>query len=111
MSIFSTILVICSAFLVENTVQWDTRQAHFTAVESEDVSNERISIEISSSASELSCSQKCLWHDECFFTKYDRDAGSCELLQKINRVDFDSGAPLSKKETPVKKVHSFKKFF
>ena len=103
--------VILLAVLVENTLQLGTKQGHFTAVENEDVSNERISIETLSSASGLACSQKCLWHDECFFKKYDVESGSCELLQKINEEDFESGALLSKKEKPLIKVNSFREVF
>ncbi len=94
------------AVLVENTLQWGTKQGYFTPVESEDVSNEKVSIAIFSSASELACSQKCLWHEKCFFKKYHTNTGSCELLQKINHEDFESRTLLSKKEKPQLKVNS-----
>ncbi len=99
-------IVILLLALVDNTVQWGTKQSHFTAVEIEDVSNEKVSIATFSSASELACSQKCLWHDECIFKKYDARTGICELLQKISQEDFDSGTLLSKKEEPQVKVNN-----
>ncbi len=103
--------VIFLAIFVQHSVEWGANQGHFTAVESEDVSNEKISIEKFSTASELTCSQKCLWLDECFFTKYDTDEGSCELLQKINHDDFDSRALLTKKEKLQRKVNNSRIFF
>ncbi len=110
-SILSANLVIFFAVLIEDTVQWGTRKAQFTAVEAEDVSNDKVSIATFFSASELACSQKCLWNEECNFKKYDVESESCELLQKINEKDFESGALLSKKENPKAKVNNCRKVF
>ncbi len=108
MNIFisSTKFVILLAVLVEDTLQLGTKQGHFTKVESEDVVDERVSIKTFSSASQIACSQKCLWNENCIFIKYDVESESCELLQKINQEDFDSDALLSKKEELKMKVNN-----
>ncbi len=91
-------------FGIGKSTEIDTRQSHFIPVDTDDVSSERELIQKISSTSEFTCSQKCLWHERCRYTKYDAERKSCELLHKFSKEDFDSDCVLSKREQFLPKV-------
>ncbi len=82
----------------------DERQGTFQPSEETATSMSKRVIASFNSPSELACSQKCFYHDECKYKKFNAQTRICELLESSSDEDFLGDALLTTKEVIKKEV-------